>query len=123
MANRETFPPTDPAPQDAPPNAAQLKADINAGATADKVPGFDPAAAPLGTDEEAGGAGPTAIEVAQARRAETSRGADLASTDGSASAAATDLAAARRVSPSLVVFALAAVILLGVVLWVLGRSG
>jgi hypothetical protein len=36
--------------------AAQLKADIDSGRTGDKVGGFDPSAAPLGTDEEAGGA-------------------------------------------------------------------
>jgi hypothetical protein len=36
--------------------SAQIKGDINGGLTGDKVPGFDPAAAPLGVDEEAGGA-------------------------------------------------------------------
>ena len=36
--------------------SAQLKHDINSGRTGDKVAGFDPAAAPLGVDEEAGGA-------------------------------------------------------------------
>ena len=50
--------------------SAQLKADIDAGLTGDKVGGFDPAAAPLGTDEEAGGAGPSGAEIAGARRAE-----------------------------------------------------
>ena len=40
-------------------NTAQAKHAIDSGATGDKVPGFDPAAAPLGTDEEAGGARPT----------------------------------------------------------------
>ena len=37
-------------------NAAKAKHAIDSGATGDKVPGFDPAAAPLGTDDEAGGA-------------------------------------------------------------------
>ena len=37
------------------PTTAELKASIDAGRTGDKVPGFDPAAAPLGTDEEAAG--------------------------------------------------------------------
>jgi hypothetical protein len=46
---------------------AQLKADINAGLTGDKVPGFDPATAPLGTDEEAAGA-PTSEAAAQHAR-------------------------------------------------------
>jgi hypothetical protein len=35
--------------------SAQLKADIDGGRTGDKVGGFDPGAAPLGTDDEAGG--------------------------------------------------------------------
>lgn len=34
--------------------SAQLKADIDSGLTGDKVSGLDPAAAPLGTDDEAG---------------------------------------------------------------------
>ena len=36
-------------------NVTRLKNDINSGRTADKVAAFDPAAAPLGTDEEAAG--------------------------------------------------------------------
>jgi hypothetical protein len=36
-------------------NPAEEKARIDRGETGDKVPGFDPAAAPLGTDEEAAG--------------------------------------------------------------------
>lgn len=35
--------------------AEQLRGDIDAGRTGDKVGGFDPAAAPLGADEEAAG--------------------------------------------------------------------
>jgi len=34
---------------------ARLRAAIDSGRTRDKVPGFDPAAAPLGTDEESAG--------------------------------------------------------------------
>jgi hypothetical protein len=37
-------------------NAAREKARIDRGADGDKAPGFDPGAAPLGTDEEAAGA-------------------------------------------------------------------
>lgn len=37
-------------------NAAQLRDRIDRGETGSKVPASDPAAAPLGTDEEAGGA-------------------------------------------------------------------
>jgi hypothetical protein len=57
------------------PTAAQLRGDINSGKTGDKTPGFDPAAAPMETDAEAGGASPTPEEVAQARASER-RGID-----------------------------------------------
>ncbi|MFC3077881.1 hypothetical protein ACFODL_07265 [Phenylobacterium terrae] len=59
-------------------NPAQLKDDIDSGRTGDKVGGFDPGAAPLGTDEEAGGAAPTADEVALARAQEGRRGSNTA---------------------------------------------
>jgi hypothetical protein len=38
--------------------STRLKALIDSGALGDKAPGFDPAAAPLGVDDEAGGARP-----------------------------------------------------------------
>ncbi len=40
---------------DAKPTVEQLRNDIDRGRTGDKVEGVDPAAAPLGTDEEAAG--------------------------------------------------------------------
>jgi hypothetical protein len=40
-------------------DSARIKGAIDAGRTRDKVPGFDPGAAPLGTDEESAGAGPS----------------------------------------------------------------
>ena len=43
----------------------RLRADIDAGSTGDKSPGGDPAAAPLGTDEEAAG---TPIDPALAEK-------------------------------------------------------
>jgi hypothetical protein len=51
----------------------QLRADIDSGRTGEKVPGSDPAAAPLGTDDEAAGgpAAPRSIEVT--RQYETRR--------------------------------------------------
>ena len=52
--------------------AAQLRHDIDSGLTGDKVNFFDPAAAPLGTDEEAGGFPPTPEEIYQARMTERS---------------------------------------------------
>ena len=36
-------------------NVSRLRADIDRGRTGDKTPGHDPAAAPLGTDDEAAG--------------------------------------------------------------------
>lgn len=49
---------------------SQLRQDIDSGATGDKVPMPDPAAAPLGTDDEAAGAPPEPDLVEAARRAE-----------------------------------------------------
>lgn len=59
------------------PNVTHLRRDIEAGATGDKLPMLDPAASPLGTDDEAGGTSPTTAEVQAARAAE--RGAESAS--------------------------------------------
>lgn len=53
---------------------AQLKEALDRGEGADKVAFPDPAASPLGTDAEAGGAPPSPQEVRQAIAAETSRG-------------------------------------------------
>jgi hypothetical protein len=50
--------------------SAQLRDDIDSGRTGDKVPWSDPAAAPLGTDEEAAGTPPSPADVEAARMAE-----------------------------------------------------
>ena len=55
------------------PTVEQLRADIDSGRTGDKVPSHDPAAAPLGTDDEAGGTSLSPEVIAQARGVETSR--------------------------------------------------
>ncbi|HEX6860977.1 MAG TPA: hypothetical protein VF138_12360 [Caulobacteraceae bacterium] len=47
--------------------SAQLKDDIDSGRTGDKIAGFDPAAAPLGADEEAAGTPPDPRMVERAR--------------------------------------------------------
>jgi hypothetical protein len=60
-----------PGPEGRGPTTAQLRDDIQSGRTGDKVPGFDPAAAPLGADDEAGGTPPLPREIAQARAQET----------------------------------------------------
>jgi hypothetical protein len=56
-----------------PPTVAQLRHKIDRGATGDKVNFPDPAAAPLGTDAEAGGAPPAAAERKTAYKAEVQR--------------------------------------------------
>lgn len=53
-------------------NTAQLRDAINAGETGDKIAGFDPAASPLGADDEAAGAPPSEAVVRQAYAAEMS---------------------------------------------------
>lgn len=59
------------APDDGPrATVAQLRQDIDSGATGDKVPVLDPAASPLGTDAEASGAPPSPEMIAALRQAE-----------------------------------------------------
>ncbi|PSC06129.1 hypothetical protein SLNSH_04820 [Alsobacter soli] len=53
------------------PTTSQVRHAIDSGQTADKVAFPDPAAAPLGSDDEAAGAPPTAPERAMAHREET----------------------------------------------------
>lgn len=50
------------------PETDRLRGDIDAGRTRDKVPFPDPAAAPLGTDDEAAGAPPESGRRADAAR-------------------------------------------------------
>jgi hypothetical protein len=52
----------------------RLRADIDAGRTRDKVAAADPAAAPLGADEEAAGTPLQPAVVSLARRQEVGRG-------------------------------------------------
>jgi len=53
--------------------ADRLRNDIDSGRTGDKVAASDPAAAPLGTDEEAAGTPPSREAVELARRHEVVR--------------------------------------------------
>ncbi|SHI68743.1 hypothetical protein SAMN02745194_00833 [Roseomonas rosea] len=59
-----------PAPLTRGANAAQLKRDVESGATGDKVPMLDPGLAPLGTDDEAAGAPLDPKLVAEVRERE-----------------------------------------------------
>jgi hypothetical protein len=62
------------------PTTAQLRDAIDRGRTGSKVPFQDPAAAPLGTDEEAAGTPPAPAAIRQAMRHEVlSRGRHKAS--------------------------------------------
>ena len=51
----------------------QLRADINTGRTGDKIPGSDPAIAPLGSDDEAAGQPPSPEIIELARKLENRR--------------------------------------------------
>lgn len=57
-------------PRIEPRTAARLKDDIDSGRTTDKVAMFDPAASPLGTDDEAAGTPNSPARVAMAERTE-----------------------------------------------------
>lgn len=61
----------DPKPERRPKTADELRADIDRGVTGDKIPGSDPAAAPLGTDAEAAGTPPTRRELDLETRSRT----------------------------------------------------
>ncbi len=52
------------------PTTAMLKADIDSGATGDKVKAYDPGLSQLGTDDEAAGHAPSHERIALARRTE-----------------------------------------------------
>lgn len=67
------------------PTVAQLRQAIDRGRAGDKVPWPDPAAAPLGTDDEAAGAAPARAELDRSYQAETGRAP--AHTPGGGSAA------------------------------------
>lgn len=68
-------------------NTAQLRAAIDRGATGSKVPFPDPAAAPLGTDEEAAGTPPASHVVQDVIQTETSNSAAHARSGRDANAA------------------------------------
>ena len=55
------------------PTVEQLRADIDSGHTGDKIPVLDPAAAPMGTDDEAAGRPPDPEAIAKARAEELRR--------------------------------------------------
>ena len=76
--------------------APQLKHDIDSGRTGDKVRHFDPAAAPLGTDEEAGGASLSPETISLERERERRIGAQAQGAGFSETHGATRAPAARK---------------------------
>ena len=71
LPRTHTIKPVDAPPESDNPTTAQLKADIDSGATGDKTEVFDPGLSPLGTDEEAAGTPPTTARTKPARLQET----------------------------------------------------
>jgi succinate dehydrogenase / fumarate reductase, cytochrome b subunit len=74
MAQEYDRPRPAPAPLGTTPAAQELKGAIDSGRTGDKVAFEDPAASPLGTDDEAAGTPDTADRVATAMRQELKNG-------------------------------------------------
>lgn len=68
----EKLPPDTSRPQG--PTTAQLKHDIDTGRTGEKIGHPDPAASPLGTDDEAAGHPPSPEAIAHARAQEVRHG-------------------------------------------------
>lgn len=64
-------------PRETPGSGAPLRGAIDSGQTRDKVMGSDPAASPLGTDDEAAGTPISAQQSDAAMRQETGRGAGV----------------------------------------------
>ncbi len=88
---------------------SQLRDDIDAGRTGDKIDWPDPAAVPLGTDEEAAGTPPDPCAVETARRIEVSRPCKSI--------------AHRGVGAAWLLIAFAAALGLGLVAWILWQGG
>lgn len=98
----------EPGPSDR-PTTAMLKADIDSGATGDKVEHYDVGMAQLGTCEEVAGTPPTPAEVALARKTEAAT--------RTARAAADPHGRRSWVMPAFAGFIVAAAALIGVSLW------
>lgn len=71
MTDEKLVPENSTPPQGA--TSAQLKRDIDTGRTGDKIGHSDPAASPLGTDDEAAGHPPSPEQIAHARAQEVRR--------------------------------------------------
>ena len=86
-----------------------LKADIDSGATADKVAHYDPGMAQLGTCDEVAGTPPSPERIALARKTEAAT--------ASARKAADPHGRRSWVMPAFVAFVAAAALIIGAALW------
>ena len=105
---RESDPPRSRPAQSTRPTAQELEGAIDRGHTGDKVAFFDPAASPLGTDDEAAGTPETPPRITTALRQELEIGA-IANRSGRTPARAGDQRArpaerARPVSPNIQIY-------------------
>ena len=104
-------------------NPAQVRGDIQHGRTGDKRRGFDPAAAPLETDDEAAGTPPSAEAIQEARAGQLAgRSTDTSTEYNDAmrplSPAATVASNKQRLGLALVIVGIAVVI--GVLIYAAG---
>jgi hypothetical protein len=90
----------------------QLRDDINSGRTGDKVAFHDPAAAPLGADDEAAGMPPSREDVLAAQAAETSTSARARALAVGASMAHDEAPARRSLRGVMILFGIGLAILL-----------
>lgn len=98
------------------PTADRLRHNIDAGRAGDKVPFIDPAAAPLGTDEEAGGY--PSSDQQRSQQAAANRGDAFSPVDERGRTISGELTSS---SWFWIYVAIAVVVLIGIVGFVLGR--
>lgn len=93
------------------PNTDQLRAAIDRGHTGDKAPASDPAAAPLGTDEEAAGTPIPPRAIAQAHAQETATAARMPTGQSAHPAPPHPAARPSRTRPLLIVVVSVAIVI------------
>jgi cobalamin biosynthesis Mg chelatase CobN len=114
------MPPTSATPHSAHANVDQLRHAIDRGRTGSKVPHADPAAAPLGTDEEAAGTPPAPETVTRTYQRETG---NPAAHSGSANASHSPTRSkSGHAVPSALIFAVLALMALTAVIFFLTRG-
>lgn len=98
------------------PTSDRLRKEIDSGRSGDKVNFSDPAASPLGTDDEAAGHPPTPEQLAMAARHEVAARPD----DLSTGRPARDAETRQRDKGRFVVPILGALVVIAIVLWLAG---